>query len=380
MSNATYRFELAKTGRAKCQACKDARPKIEKGELRLGTLVNIQDHFTWKWKHWGCVTPAQVKNFQDQVGPLEDLDLDEDLPAILDGYDELPPEAQEKIKFALQHGHVADEDWKGDPELNRPGQKGIRKRTPKKKKNDAEGDGEAGADAEETPSKPKAKKTGTKKAKAGLEQDEDDLALSPPPKKKQRSRKGKTEDDEEDSEPAPPPKTSGTRKRKAADENIEAAEVPKVKKSRAKKVKAKEHEAAEDSDQALNEHKAKSSRKTTNPPAAGDSEEDAPRLEAQTDGPSDAPIVKPAVKVKRGRPTKAKQESADEGDLPLPSKSKKTKKVKVKHEDEGEDVLAQEPPSVTADLDDADLEEPQQKPKKVVKRATGKGRAKRNAA
>lgn len=61
----------------------------------------------------GCVTPAQVKNFQDQVGPLEDLDLDEDLPAILDGYDELPPEAQEKIKFALQHGHVADEDWKG---------------------------------------------------------------------------------------------------------------------------------------------------------------------------------------------------------------------------------------------------------------------------
>lgn len=153
-----------------------------------------------------------------------------------------------------------------------------------------------------------------------------------------------------------------------------------MKKSRAKKVKAKKHEAAEDSDQALNEPKAKSSRKTTNPPAAGDSEEDAPRLEAQTDGPSDAPVVKPAVKAKRGRPTKAKQESADEGDLPLPSKSKKTKKVKVKHEDEGEDVLAQEPPSVTADLDDADLEEPQQKPKKVAKRATGKGRAKRNAA
>lgn len=47
------------------------------------------------------------------MGPLEDLDLDEDLPRILDGYDEVSPEAQEKIKFALQNGHVADEDWKG---------------------------------------------------------------------------------------------------------------------------------------------------------------------------------------------------------------------------------------------------------------------------
>lgn len=61
----------------------------------------------------GCVTPSQIKNIQDQVGPLDDLDLDEDLPSILDGYDELPPEACEKIKYALIHGHVADEEWKG---------------------------------------------------------------------------------------------------------------------------------------------------------------------------------------------------------------------------------------------------------------------------
>lgn len=61
----------------------------------------------------GCVTPVQIANLQSQVGPLEDLDLDSDLPSILDGYDELSVEAQEKVKEALVHGHVADEDWKG---------------------------------------------------------------------------------------------------------------------------------------------------------------------------------------------------------------------------------------------------------------------------
>lgn len=60
----------------------------------------------------GCVTPRQIENIVDQIGGLEGLDLNEDLD-ILDGYDELPDWAQEKIKVALQNGHVADEDWKG---------------------------------------------------------------------------------------------------------------------------------------------------------------------------------------------------------------------------------------------------------------------------
>ena len=32
---------------------------------------------------------------------------------IVDGYDELPADAQEKVRFALRNGHVQDEDWKG---------------------------------------------------------------------------------------------------------------------------------------------------------------------------------------------------------------------------------------------------------------------------
>lgn len=31
----------------------------------------------------------------------------------LDGYDELPQDLQEKIRQALEQGHVDDEDWKG---------------------------------------------------------------------------------------------------------------------------------------------------------------------------------------------------------------------------------------------------------------------------
>jgi hypothetical protein len=55
---------------------------------------------------------------------------------MVDGYDELPPEYQKKVQFALDNGHVSDEDWKGDVDCNRPGQKGFRVKvkTPKKKK------------------------------------------------------------------------------------------------------------------------------------------------------------------------------------------------------------------------------------------------------
>lgn len=45
---------------------------------------------------------------------------------MVDGYDELPSELQEKVKYSLQNGHVPDEDWKGDVECNRPGAKGFR--------------------------------------------------------------------------------------------------------------------------------------------------------------------------------------------------------------------------------------------------------------
>jgi len=45
---------MAKTGRAGCQAtnCKKEKAVIEKGALRQGVLVTIQEHTTMKWRHW----------------------------------------------------------------------------------------------------------------------------------------------------------------------------------------------------------------------------------------------------------------------------------------------------------------------------------------
>ena len=58
------------------------------------------------------MTPKQIGNIIEQLGGLDGLDLDEDLD-VLDGYDELPSEYQDKIKYALKNGHVHDDDWKG---------------------------------------------------------------------------------------------------------------------------------------------------------------------------------------------------------------------------------------------------------------------------
>lgn len=52
----------------------------------------------------GCVTPAQIDNLIETSGGDTEM---------VDGYDELPEEYQEKVKFALENGHVPDEDWKG---------------------------------------------------------------------------------------------------------------------------------------------------------------------------------------------------------------------------------------------------------------------------
>ena len=52
----------------------------------------------------GCVTPSVLGNLQQTSAG--DLDL-------VDGYDELPKDFQQKVERALKYGHVDDEDWKG---------------------------------------------------------------------------------------------------------------------------------------------------------------------------------------------------------------------------------------------------------------------------
>jgi hypothetical protein len=49
----------------------------------------------------GCVTPKQIENLIEVSGGDTDM---------VDGYDELPAEYQEKVRFALENGHIPDED------------------------------------------------------------------------------------------------------------------------------------------------------------------------------------------------------------------------------------------------------------------------------
>ncbi|BDD62531.1 hypothetical protein MAP00_007499 [Monascus purpureus] len=155
---AKYRLEEASTGRAGCQnkECKDQKIKILKGELRLGSWVDTERFQSFFWRHWGCVTPKIIASLNETIEESSGSEEDKDY-TVLDGYDELSAENQEKVRQALEQGHVDDSDWKGDIEMNRPGKTGFRTRTPKKKN--------AGAEEEdEEEEKPQPKKRGRKKA------------------------------------------------------------------------------------------------------------------------------------------------------------------------------------------------------------------------
>ena len=57
-----------------------------------------------------------IQNLLNALGGLEGL---EDDLNIIDGYDEMPQEWQEKILTMLREGHVPDEDWKGVSEASK---------------------------------------------------------------------------------------------------------------------------------------------------------------------------------------------------------------------------------------------------------------------
>ena len=60
----------------------------------------------------GCTTPLVLQHIKEAIEG-EDQDEDNlDFDA-LDGFDEIPPEMQEKIKTALVKGHIEDNEWQG---------------------------------------------------------------------------------------------------------------------------------------------------------------------------------------------------------------------------------------------------------------------------
>ncbi|KAJ6780883.1 hypothetical protein PWT90_01925 [Aphanocladium album] len=123
---ATNGLEISPNNRAGCKdtVCKKDAVKITKGEIRFGTWVEIEERGSWSWKHWGCVSGDQMQRLHDQCAKGDDeWDFDE-----IDGYDELEAndEVQEKVRRCVKQAHIDAEDFKGDPEKNKPGVKGIR--------------------------------------------------------------------------------------------------------------------------------------------------------------------------------------------------------------------------------------------------------------
>lgn len=56
--------EVSPNNRAGCknQECKAAGIKINKGEFRYGTLITIQDHTSWSYKHWYASPYASINS------------------------------------------------------------------------------------------------------------------------------------------------------------------------------------------------------------------------------------------------------------------------------------------------------------------------------
>jgi len=83
-----YRVEPAKSKMSSCKACK---MKIEKGDLRFGSMVDIGGHGTFHWRHLSCISVKQAANVVSKAGGAE----------AMDGYAELPAKQQAAFRKAF---------------------------------------------------------------------------------------------------------------------------------------------------------------------------------------------------------------------------------------------------------------------------------------
>ncbi|KAL2222518.1 poly polymerase and DNA-ligase Zn-finger region-domain-containing protein [Thermoascus aurantiacus ATCC 26904] len=314
----TYRLEEASTSRAGCQnkECKDEKIKIMKGELRLGTWVDNERFQSFFWRHWGCVTPKIIANLKETLtGSSGEIDY-----TLLDGYEELSPENQAKVRKALEQGHVADSEWKGDPEFNRPGMTGFRKREPKKKTGAEAKDGES--DIEQESPKPKKRGRGAADGKADGKPKNDTVA--PAAKKAKKEDHGKPAADEDDGKaaetsPKPtkpvskrgrPPKTAAVVDEKAEKKTEKEAE------QKQKERKRKSADASAGTDE-VNDTSQKSSKKGRKALSAQETEtgEEKPKRGRKKATASEEPKTTedaaPVEKPKRGRKKAASESKSD---------------------------------------------------------------------
>jgi len=84
-----YCVEPAKSGRSTCKVSKE---KIEKGELRFGSFVEIGGHGSYHWRKLSCITSKQIANVERKMGGLTKIG----------GYDKLNGVQQKKLAKAFE--------------------------------------------------------------------------------------------------------------------------------------------------------------------------------------------------------------------------------------------------------------------------------------
>ncbi|KAI8575471.1 hypothetical protein K450DRAFT_261618 [Umbelopsis ramanniana AG] len=178
-----YHIEYAKSGRSKCKGpkktCQSEDRSIKSGDLRLGSEIEGGQFTGVAWRHWKCTTPKVLENLQSLDSVEEDLI----------GFSDLHEEDQERVKTALEEGHVSEsEEPEGDEEEKKE-EKPKAKATGKKAaaKKDDEAKPKKGSKAKtEDQEKPEPKKRGRK---AAAPKDDGEEAPKPAPKKRRNDSK-----------------------------------------------------------------------------------------------------------------------------------------------------------------------------------------------
>ncbi|KZT52628.1 zf-PARP-domain-containing protein [Calocera cornea HHB12733] len=263
-----YRIEYAASARAKCKGPKPCSgTPIAKGLMRIGTLVDIQGHQAFQWRHFGCTTAKLMGNILKNVGEIEELD----------GYEDLTPEDASKIKKAFDTLTIEPEDI---PESARK----------------PPADEDEDADGSEKP-KPKAKRAPRKKPVKEEDDEEEE-----PPKKKRRApaKKVKKEEVEEDDDEGGDPEDGkvdedddeeDVKPKKRAPKKAAPKAEPKPKKARtsAEKKKAVDDALADDGELTEPEDEK---------PKAGEKRKRAPTKKAGEKPAPKAAKAKPSSKAK----------------------------------------------------------------------------------
>ncbi|KAM0280629.1 hypothetical protein ACHAQH_003936 [Verticillium albo-atrum] len=341
----TYRIEVSTNNRAGCQdsVCKATASKCLKGQLRFGTWTEIKEHGSFRWKHWGCVSGKQIEGLRDTCsrdGGAFEFDA-------IDGYDEMAdyPDLQAKIREAVEQGHIAPEDFNGDPEYNKLGQRAIRGRAAVNKakaeeNGDAPKDGETAGDAEKPPAK------GKKRSRKAAAADEEPEALEDTKPKKRIKIVPAPVKDEESEEEKPKPKVRG----KAAKAVVKAEEseeekpkpMPKAKAKIARAAVKKEESEAETEEAPVAEPKAKRGKAAAAVKAEDEEEPKSKRggkraaakkaiveeSEAEDDEEEEEPAPRPKAKkaaaAKGGK--RAKAAAADEIEAPAAAPKRRSRR------------------------------------------------------